>query len=272
MPVEFQSKEFLGMYAAVTGSARLKGYGSAIAREFANRGATGIVIMSRDDSNKDQAERVLGELRDRGSRGIWFQGDLTDEATQAQLQRFIKGEFSQIDAWVNNAGALVRKTFNSMTRGEWDWVMAVNARTAWELSVKAFRLFPREGGSIVNVASVVGPHGNRGHISYAASKAALIGITRSLALELAGKNIRVNQVNPGYAETDMTAFLNERTKAVIAEHTPLGRIGSTEEVAYYVVNFCSPRGAFATGAILDVDGGIGFANIGIATNRALKGG
>lgn len=272
MPVEFRSNEFANMFAAVTGSGRLKGYGSAIAREFANRGAAGIVIMSRDDRNRDQAERILGELQDRGTRGVLFQGDLTDMAIQTNLSRFIRAEFGQLNALVNNAGDLVINPFNAMTREEWDRVMAVNARTAWELSKKLYVLFPRgEGGSIVNVGSVVGEYGNRGQIGYVTSKAALVGITKSLALELASRNIRVNQVNPGYAETDMTAFLadDEVTKIIIAEHTPLGRIGRTDEVAYYVVNFCSPRGKFATGSILDVDGGIGFANIGVATNRAL---
>lgn len=270
MPVEFQSKELAGMFAAVTGSARLKGYGSAIAREFANRGTTGIVIMSRDDRNRDQAERILGELQDRGSRVVWFQGDLTDETVQSNLFRFIRAEFDQLDALVNNAGDLVRKPSNSMTRAEWDGIMAVNTRMAWELPMRLFRLFPKEGGAIVNIGSVVGEYGNRGQISYVTSKAALVGITKSLALELASRNIRVNQVNPGYSDTDMTAFMDEVTRTIVAEHTPLGRIGSTDEVAYYVVNFCSPRGKFATGSILDVDGGIGFANIGIATNRALE--
>ncbi|MBI2597521.1 SDR family oxidoreductase [Candidatus Daviesbacteria bacterium] len=271
MSAEFLNHEFSGMFVAVTGSARLKGYGSAIAKEFANRGAAGVVIMSRDAKNADQAERILGELQDRGSKGFWFQGDLTDEVVQGQLYRFIKGECGQLNALVNNAGALVRKPFSAIARAEWNEVMDVNARTAWELTKGLYRLFPREqGGAVVNVGSVVGPYGNRGQIPYVASKAALIGVTRSLALELAGRNIRVNQLNPGYAETDMTEFLDESTKAIIAEHTPLGRIGTTGEVAYYVVNFCSPRGAFATGAILDVDGGIGFANIGIATNRAIE--
>lgn len=263
--------EFAGRIAAVTGSAREKGYGAAIALEFARRGAAGIVIMSRGDDVKPQAERILDQIREQGSRGIWFQGDLLDKDQQTRLYQVIKGEFGQLNALVNNAGALVPKSFAAMTREEWDMVMNTNVRTPWELSKTLLRLFPRqEGGAIVNVASVIGPYGNRGQISYAASKAALMGFTRALAQELADRNITVNLVNPGYAATDMTAFLDAQTMEIIKEHTPLKRVVKPEEVAFYVVNFCSPRGAFATGAMVDIDGGIGFANIGTATNRGIE--
>lgn len=268
MPAE--SKEFSGKFAAVTGSAREKGFGSAIVIEFAERGAEGVVLMSRGDENKNQAERIMGEVRDRGSRAVWFQGDLTDENTQAQLNKFIKAEFGQLDALVNNAAVLIKKPFNAITRAEWDYSFALNVRTPWELTKTLLRLFPREGGAIVNIGSAVGPNGNRGQLSYVTTKASLPGFSRGLAIELARRNIRINVVNPGFAETDMTEDLDDTSKAIIVEHTPLGRFVTPGEVAFWVVNLCSPHGSSVTGATLDVDGGISFANIGNTTSKSIE--
>jgi 3-oxoacyl-[acyl-carrier protein] reductase len=234
--------------ALVTGGSR--GIGSAISRALAEAGAK-VAVNYR--SGKDAAEQVAGEIA-----GIAVQADVSSsEEAQALIDR-VEEELGDVHALVNNAGVTRDTLIARMSDDDWETVIDTNLRgtfnTARAVSRKMMR---RRSGSIVNLSSVVGVHGNPGQANYAASKAGIIGLTKALARELGSRGVRVNAIAPGYITTELTDVLNEEQRGLILSNTPLGRLGDPEDVAGAVRFLCSDDAAFITGEVLLVDGGLG---------------
>ncbi len=224
----------------VTGASR--GIGLAIALRF-----------------KDEGARVYGLSRTKPDADIfWISCDITDESSIESAIHAITQKENRIDVLVNNAGITRDGLFMRMKTEDWDAVLTANLRSAFLLSRAVSRLMLKQrSGCILNMSSVVGLHGNGGQANYAASKAGLIGLTKSLAKELSSRNIRVNAIAPGYIETSMTAVLPESVRENLKMTIPLQRPGRPEEVAEAALFLCSDAAAYITGVVLNVDGGMG---------------
>jgi 3-oxoacyl-[acyl-carrier protein] reductase len=234
--------------ALVTGGSR--GIGAAISRELANAGAK-VAVNFR--GGREAAESVASEIE-----GVAIQADVSSPEEAAELIERVESELGDIDALVNNAGVTRDTLIARMTDEDWQTVIDTNLRgtfnTARAVSRKMLR---RRAGSIVNLSSVVGVHGNPGQANYAASKAGVIGLTKALARELGSRGVRVNAIAPGYIATELTDVLNEEQRGLILQNTALGRLGEPEDVAGAVRFLCSDEAAFITGEVLLVDGGLG---------------
>jgi len=237
-----------GKVAIVTGGAR--GIGAAVCRELATAGAR-VAVNYR--SGAAAAEELAAEVG-----GLPVQADVGDDAAVAELVKRVEGEFGPIDILVNNAGLTRDTLLVRMADEEWDEVLQTNLRGTFHACRAVARgMLKRRSGAIVNMTSVVGIHGNPGQTNYAASKAGIIGFTLSLAKELGSRGVRVNAVAPGYITTELTEGLPDDLKALILASTPLGRLGGPEDVAGAVRFLCSEEARFVTGAVLQVDGGLG---------------
>jgi 3-oxoacyl-[acyl-carrier protein] reductase len=242
LPSEFASLE--GKTALVTGAS--KGIGKAIASELAAAGAS-VVIGYR--SGKDDAEALAGEL---GGRAVQADVSSSDEA-----KRLVE-EAGDIDILVNNAGLTRDGLLARMSDDDWETVIGTNLASVFYTCRAVTRpMMKKRSGSIVNISSIVGVHWNWGQTNYAASKAGIIGFTKSLARELGSRNIRANVVAPGYVKTQLTDVLPEEATGAMLENTPLGRLGDPEDVARAVRFLCSDAASFITGEVLLVDGGLG---------------
>ena len=240
-----------GKVAIVTGGSR--GIGAAVARELAAKGADTAVLYA---GNQELAEKVCQECRERyGVRAGSYCCDVADfEAVKETVAR-IKEDFGRVDILVNNAGITRDKLLVMMKEEDFDAVLAANLKGAFNMIRHVSSLFIRnKGGKIVNISSVVGLHGNAGQANYAASKAGIIGLTKSVAKELAGKNILCNAVAPGFIDTDMTKELSGAEDAWM-NLIPLKRAGAPEEVAKAVAFLVESD--YITGEVLRVDGGMG---------------
>ena len=239
---EFASLE--GKTALVTGAS--KGIGKAIATELAAAGAS-VVVGYR--SGKEDAEALAGEL---GGRAIQADVSSADEAGR------LVEEAGDLDILVNNAGLTRDGLLARMSDDDWRTVIDTNLASVFYTCRAVTRpMMKKRGGSIVNISSIVGVHGNWGQTNYAASKAGIIGFTKSLARELGSRNIRANVVAPGYVKTQLTDVLPEQATGTMLEQTPLGRLGDPEDVAGAVRFLCSDAASFITGEVLLVDGGLG---------------
>ena len=239
---EFASLE--GKLALVTGASR--GIGRAVAEELARAGAS-VVVGYR--SGKDEAEELAAAI---GGRAI--QADVSD----ADEAKRLVDEAGDIDVLVNNAGLTRDGLLARMSDDDWDTVIATNLSSIFYTCRAVTRpMMKKRGGSIVNISSVVGVHGNWGQTNYAASKAGIIGFTKSLAKELGSRNVRANVVAPGYVQTQLTDVLPEEATAAMLQQTPLGRLGDPADVAGAVRFLCSDEASFVTGEVLLVDGGLG---------------
>jgi 3-oxoacyl-[acyl-carrier protein] reductase len=233
-----------GKTALVTGASR--GIGRAIAVELAEAGAA-VVVSYR--SGADEAEALAAEI---GARAV--QADVSDPASAQALVE----EAGDLDVLVNNAGVTRDGLLVRMSNDDWDTVINTNLASVFYTSRAAVRgMMKRRSGSIVNISSIVGIHGNWGQTNYAASKAGIIGFTKSLARELGSRNVRANVVVPGYVKTRLTDVLPEEATGTMLENTPLGRLGDPEDVAGAVRFLASENASFITGAVLLVDGGLG---------------
>ncbi len=237
--------------AVVTGAGR--GIGRAIALKFAAAGAD-VVCVSRTAEN---SEKVALEIRALGRRAWAHAVDVSDSVAVAAAGEQILAGCGRVDILVNNAGITRDGLLMRMSEEDWDTVLNTNLKGAF-LFTKAFaRSFIKQrSGRILNVASVIGLIGNAGQCNYAASKAALIGFTKSIARELASRGITVNALAPGFIETDMTAVLKPETKAELLKQIPLNCLGQPEDVAQAALFLASPAARYITGQVLTVDGGM----------------
>ena len=233
-----------GKAALVTGASR--GIGRAIAAELATAGAT-VVLGYR--SGKDEAEALASEI---GGRAV--EADVSSPGDAARLVE----EAGDVDILVNNAGLTRDGLLARMSDDDWRVVLETNLSSVFYTCRAVCRpMMKKRAGSIVNISSIVGVHGNWGQTNYAASKAGIIGFTKSLARELGSRNIRANVVAPGYVKTRLTGVLPEEATQAMLQNTPLGRLGEPEDVAGAVRFLCSDEAAFITGEVLLVDGGLG---------------
>jgi len=233
-----------GQKALVTGAS--KGIGKAIAMELAAAGAA-VVVGYR--SGKDEAEALAGGL---GGRAIQADVSSADEA-----KRLVE-EAGDLDILVNNAGLTRDGLLARMSDEDWQTVIDTNLASVFYTCRAVTRpMMKKRRGSIVNISSIVGVHGNWGQTNYAASKAGIIGFTKSLARELGSRSIRANVVAPGYVKTQLTDVLPDEATGAMLENTPLGRLGDPEDVARAVRFLCSDAASFITGEVLLVDGGLG---------------
>ena len=233
-----------GKTALVTGASR--GIGRAVATELAQAGAT-VVLGYR--SGKDEAESLAAEL---GARAV--QADVSSAEDAARLVE----EAGDLDILVNNAGLTRDGLLARMSDDDWSVVIETNLSSVFYTCRAVCRpMMKKRAGSIVNISSIVGVHGNWGQTNYAASKAGIIGFTKSLARELGSRNIRANVVAPGYVKTRLTDVLPEEATGAMLQSTPLGRLGEPADVAGAVRFLCSDEASFITGEVLLVDGGLG---------------
>jgi 3-oxoacyl-[acyl-carrier protein] reductase len=239
---EFASLD--GKLALVTGASR--GIGRAIAEELARAGAA-VVVGYR--SGKDEAEQLAAAI---GGRAI--QADVSDAG---EAKRLID-EAGDVDVLVNNAGLTRDGLLARMSDDDWRTVIETNLSSVFYTCRAVTRpMMKKRGGSIVNISSIVGVHGNWGQTNYGASKAGIIGFTKSLARELGSRNIRANVVAPGYVKTALTEVLPNEATAAMVQQTPLGRVADPEEIAGAVRFLASDQASFTTGEVLLVDGGLG---------------
>jgi len=237
--------------AVVTGAGR--GIGRAIALKFAGAGAD-VVCVSRTAEN---SEKVANEIRGLGRKAWAHAVDVSDPNAVAAAGEKIMGETARIDVLVNNAGVTRDGLLMRMSEEDWDVVLNTNLRGAFSFTKAFSRAFLKQrSGRIINISSVIGLIGNAGQVNYAASKAALIGFTKSVARELASRGITANAIAPGFIETDMTAVLDEKMRQELVKKIPLNRLGKAEDIAEAALFLASPAGAYITGQVLTVDGGM----------------
>jgi len=240
-----------GKKAGVTGAGR--GIGKAIALTLAQAGAD-VVCLSRTQANVDE---TATEIRDLGRQAWAFAVDVADAASSQEAATAILKETGSIDILVNNAGVTRDDLLMRMSEEAWDTVMDTNLKGAFTLCKAFARTFMKQrSGRIINIASVIGLMGNAGQANYAASKAGLIGFTKSIARELSSRGVTCNAIAPGFIETDMTAALNESQRQAILEKIPLNRLGQVEDIAQAVVYLAGPGAGYITGQVLTVDGGM----------------
>ncbi len=233
-----------GKTALVTGASR--GIGRAIASELAAAGAA-VVIGYR--TGQEEAEALASEL---GARAV--QADVSSAEEAARLV----AEAGNVDILVNNAGLTRDGLLARMSDDDWRTVIETNLSSVFYTCRAVCRpMMKKRAGAIVNVSSIVGVHGNWGQTNYAASKAGIIGFTKSLARELGSRNVRANVVAPGYVKTQLTDVLSEEATAAMLVNTPLGRLGEPEDIAGAVRFLCSDEASFITGEVILVDGGLG---------------
>lgn len=236
----------------VTGASR--GIGRAIALLAGKAGANVAITYA---SSSGPAEQVAAEIAAMGGKSLVFQADAADAARAGEVVDDVVKQWGRLDVLVNNAGITRDTLLMRMSETQWDEVIRTNLTSVFNYCKAAVRpMMKQREGSIVNIASVVGISGNAGQTNYAASKAGMIGFSKSLAKEVASRNIRVNVVAPGYILTDMTESLPQAVLDQISGSTPLGRAGQADEVASAVVFLASPASAYITGEVLKVDGGM----------------
>jgi len=238
--------------AVVTGSSR--GIGAGIAKLLAEQGAK-VVVNHR--SSPEAAGEVVAAIKDGGGEAKVIQADVSQSDEAQRLIKESIDTYGQIDILINNAGTTRDKLIVMMKEEDWDTVLKTNLSSVYHCSKAVVRpMMKKRNGRIINITSVVGLAGQAGQTNYAASKAGIIGFTKSLAREVGSRNITVNAVAPGYVPTALTDVLPEEQTQAIIETTPLGRMGTLEDVAVAVLFLASDEAAFITGQVLSVDGGL----------------
>ena len=241
-----------GRTALVTGASR--GIGRAIALALAEEGAD---VAINYVSNETAAAAVVEEIQALGRKGMLARADVGDFPDTYAMAHSVLREFGHIDILVNNAGVTSDKTFVNMDHSTWRKVLAINLDGVFNCTkVCIDQMVEQNYGRVVNITSVIGQIGNFGQANYAASKAGVAAMTKTLAKELASKGITVNAVAPGFIETEMVSSIPENIQDRLLSQIPLRRFGKAEEVAQMVVFLCSPEGDYVTGAELEVNGGL----------------
>ncbi|HEY3112239.1 MAG TPA: 3-oxoacyl-[acyl-carrier-protein] reductase [Gemmatimonadaceae bacterium] len=237
-----------GRNALVTGSTR--GIGRAIAEAFVEAGAR-VAVVGRDQERADKAASAIG----RDAKG--FAADVTDTAAVAKLVDDVEKAFGSIDILVNNAGITRDNLVMRLKDEDWDAVLDANLRGAFAAIRAVSRgMMKKRSGRIINIASIVGIIGNKGQANYAASKAGLIALTKSVAKELGSRNILVNAVAPGFIETEMTASMTQEAREALGKQIALERLGSAQDIAAIVAFLASDLASYITGQVFVVDGGM----------------
>ncbi len=245
------ASSLLGKTALVTGASR--GIGKAIAEALALAGAD--VAVSCNTSGA-LAEEVRDQIRKMGRKAHSYTHNIADAAEVQKLHDEVVRDFGRVDILVNNAGITRDKSFKKMTKEMWDMVLNVDLNGVFLLTKQFIDgMAERNWGRVINISSVIGEIGNFGQTNYAAAKAALIGFSKALAREYARKGVTVNAVAPGFIRTQMTESVPEASLASVIAATPVGRLGTPEEVATGVVYLASDAAAFITGHVLDINGG-----------------
>jgi 3-oxoacyl-[acyl-carrier protein] reductase len=243
--------EFKGQVALVTGSAR--GIGKAIAQGFAQRGAD--VVVS--DVSLEEARATSGELGMLGVKTLAVRLDVSRADEVVRTFGEIMGAFGRLDILVNNAGITKDNLLLRMKEEEWDAVMNINLKGVFLCAKEAVKIMAKQrSGRIVNIASVVAFMGNPGQANYSASKAGIVGLTKTIAKEYAGRGITSNAVAPGFITTAMTDALSEQVKEEMKKAIPLARFGTVEDVTNAVLFFASPSSGYITGQVIHVNGGM----------------
>lgn len=241
-----------GNIALVTGASR--GIGRAIAFCLAKEGATVIVNYA---SSKELAEQVVQEIKKNGGKAITYQCDVSDFTACEKMIKDLVNRYKRIDVIVNNAGVTKDQLLARMSEHEFDKVINTNLKGTFHTIKHASRYFMKQKkGKIINITSVSGILGNIGQANYAASKAGIIGLTKSAARELASRNINVNAIAPGFVKTDMTEKITQEMKQSILEKIPLKREGKPEDIAEMTVFLASSKSDYITGQVFCVDGGM----------------
>jgi 3-oxoacyl-[acyl-carrier protein] reductase len=245
------AKRLEGKVALVTGGAR--GIGKAICERLANEGAKLAIV----DIMLDVAEKTVGEFKAKGVEAAAFAADVSKLDSANETVEAVIKEFGKIDILVNNAGITRDTLIMRMTEQDWDMVIAVNLKGTFNFTKAVCRpMMKARSGKIVNVASVVGRMGNAGQANYSASKAGVIGLTKTTAKEFATRNIQVNAVAPGYIQTDMTGKLSDAATEAFMTVIPMKRGGTPEDVANVVYFLCSDDSSYVTGQVINIDGGM----------------
>jgi 3-oxoacyl-[acyl-carrier protein] reductase len=245
--------ELDGRIALITGASR--GIGRATALELAAAGAA-VGVNYRSDAAG--ATAVVGEIEAAGGRALALQADVANPEEAAALVARCEDELGEIDALVCNAGITRDNLIARISPQDFDDVIATNLGGAFHVcQAAARRMLRRRRGAIVTMSSIVGIHGNAGQTNYSASKAGLIGLTKSLAKEIGSRGVRVNCIAPGYIATELTDVLPESSRDALLASTPLGRLGEPEDIARCVRFLVSDAAGFVTGTVLAVDGGLG---------------
>jgi len=241
-----------GKNALVTGGSR--GIGKSIALALAGAGANVIINYT---SNAEAAEAAVQEIEAFGVKGLAVKANIANADDVKGMMDAIEEVFPQVDILINNAGITKDNLLIRMKEEDWDQVMDVNLKGTF-LCTKAVarKMIKQKSGKIINISSVVGVMGNPGQGNYCASKAGVIGFTKSMARELAGKNINVNAIAPGFIATDMTAVLSDQVKEHMLNNIPLQRYGNPEDIANVILFLCSDLSNYITGQVINVDGGM----------------
>ena len=241
-----------GKIALVTGASR--GIGRQIAISMAREGA--LVIVNYNGSAA-RAEETVKEITESGGQAEAVQCNVSDYAAVEELMKYVIGKYKSLDVLVNNAGITKDNLLMKMGEEDFDAVIGINLKGAFNCTKHVSRqMLKQKGGRIINISSVSGVMGNAGQANYCASKAGVIGLTKSVARELGSRGITVNAIAPGFIDTEMTEVLSEDVKKAMGEQIPLKRFGRTEDVAEAAVFLASDRAAYITGQVINVDGGM----------------
>jgi 3-oxoacyl-[acyl-carrier protein] reductase len=238
--------------ALVTGGSR--GIGRAIALEFASRGAAVVVNYN---SSPDAAEEVVKQITEAGGKAALHQADVSDFKQAEALIKFTVDTFGDLSILVNNAGITRDQLIMMMPEADWDAVISTNLKSTFNCSKAAVKhMMRKRTGRIINIASVAGQMGNPGQTNYSASKGGQIAFTKALAREIAGRNITVNAIAPGFVDTEILKAMNPETLEAALKMVPLARLGKPEEIAYTAAFLASDGAAYITGQVIGVDGGM----------------
>lgn len=241
-----------GKVALITGASR--GIGKGIALKFASEGAD---IAFTDLSDDENMAATVKEIEALGVKAKGYASNAADFAQTEEVVNKVKEDFGHIDVLVNNAGITKDGLMLKMTEAQWDAVIAVNLKSAFNFIHAVTPIMMRQRhGSIINMASVVGVHGNAGQANYAASKAGLIALAKSIAQEVGSRGIRANAIAPGFIETAMTAALSDDVRKAWAQKIPLRRAGQVEDIANVATFLASDMSSYVSGQVIEVDGGM----------------